>query len=117
MIPRQTLATASALLLLGSTATGSLASRGSDKTALSPAASRPSPAMVVRSYFDALNRGMRPHDFRTLDRLYIRSVTLTESLTNGRPRIRSGFQQVLAFDHSNGLNWYVTDSKQISPNV
>jgi hypothetical protein len=75
------------------------------------------PAAVAGSYFQALDRGLRPHDFGELDHLYASGVTLTESLTNGQPRLHVGIDQVLAFDHANNLNWYVSASRQLSPTV
>jgi hypothetical protein len=70
---------------------------------------------VAKSYFAALDRGLRRHDFEALDRLYTGGVTLTESLTTGQPRVHVGLGQVLAFDHLNGLNWFISDLRQLSP--
>jgi hypothetical protein len=117
MITRHALAAASALLLLVGTATGSLASGSANRSAVGSAATRPGPAMVVRNYFDALDRGLIAHNFQALHRMYARDVALTESMTAGRPHVYTGFREVLSFDHSNGLNWYVTDMEQLSPNV
>jgi hypothetical protein len=119
MTLRHLIATALALLLLGSATVGPFASPTLARNAVGSRSTRPgSSSAVARSYLGIIDRqGLSGRDYQALDRLYASGITLTESLITGRPRTRFGLRQVRAFDRGNGLDWIVDKFQQLSPTV
>jgi hypothetical protein len=118
MIRRHALATASAFLLLATTTVTTLASHGIVRVERHSDERPPSSMETVMRYFGALQpHGLSSHDYSALARLYARHVTLTESLSTGRPRTHTGLAQMRAFDDLNTLSWSVLSSQQLSPTV
>jgi hypothetical protein len=118
MIRRHALATASAFLLLATTTVTTRASQGIVRVERHSDARPPTSMATVMRYFGALQpHGLSSHDYSTLVRLYARHVTLTESLSTGRPRTHTGLAQMRAFDNLNTLSWSVLSSQQLSPTV
>jgi len=118
MTLRHAIATASALLLLGSTTVGPFDSRTLAKNAAGSPVTRPISMSVARSYLDILDhQGPSGHDYQALDRLYAPRITLTESMTTGRPRSHIGLRKVQAFDRWNRLDWIADKFEQLSPTV
>jgi hypothetical protein len=118
MIRRQAVATASALLLLANTAVTTLAFHGITSKQRLSVVGPPTAMATVMRYFHALKPyGHSIHDYQALERLYVPSVTLTESLSTGRPRSHSGLRQMRAFDELDTLSWGVLSTTQLSPTV
>jgi hypothetical protein len=118
MILRHALVTASALLLLASTTMTTLASHGVAPRERPSVVKPPTSMATVMRYFTALKpQGRSIHDYQTLERLYAPKVTLTESLTTGRPRSSTGLREMRAFDELNTLSWTILSSKQLSRTV
>jgi hypothetical protein len=115
MIPRTTVTTASALLLLGSTTSGAFATQN-HRPANRPATN--SNIAVAHRYFHALNgSGQSGHDYRALYRLYASTITLTEIVTGPLPRTYYGPRQIRAFDEWNQLHWTVLRLESLSPSL
>jgi hypothetical protein len=118
MIRRHTLVTASAFLLLANTTVTTLAYHGDASGARVSVVNSPRAMATVMSYFHALKpQGYSIHDYEALERLYAPNVTLTESLSTGRPRSHTGLRQMRAFDELNTLSWGVLSTTQLSPTV
>jgi hypothetical protein len=118
MIRQTSLATASALLLLATTAIPTRAAHApANRTKAS--AMRPSGSMTqAMHYFNAINQARRTGTSNgALHRMYTAHIILTESLTTGRPVVHTGIQSVRAFDVFNSLSWSVLQSRQLSPTV
>jgi hypothetical protein len=93
MIPRRAIATASALVLLSSTAVGPFDSWTLAQHTVSAAGTRTRAVSVARRYLGILDhQGLSGHDYQALNRLYAPGITLTESLTTGRPRTHRGLR-------------------------
>jgi hypothetical protein len=118
MIPRYALVTISALLLLASTTLTTFASHGTARAEQRSVLRPPTSMATMLRYFDALKpQAHAIHDYPALARLYAPNVTLTESLSTGRPRFHTGLAQMRAFDAYNTLSWSVLGSQQISSTV
>lgn len=118
MIRRSAPVTISVLLLLASTSITTLASHGITPKHRLSVVNSPTAMATVMSYFHALkSQGQSIHDYQALERLYMPSVTLIESLSTGRPRSHTGLRQMRAFDELNTLSWAVLGTTQLSPTV
>jgi len=97
-------------------------STSQSNTKLSAKSSEPGATMVVTTYLQLFNAGMRSGDFSTMTSVFAPDATLTQSSPKGVTMVLHGLAAITAFYQGlktkfAGFQWTVESMRSLAPNV